>query len=152
MSEVRWEWLTVLSPQESNSNWNTTTVCRRTSLIAQRVNCCSISDRFCQLETISWSDEYWVLLQHVNSRAKICHDKHERIGLVQFVENIFCADLYDPSVAIFCFHQDNMPHHNTTSNHLKLVWLFHCTQIASTITRSQSSRAPLSCCRIRDLD
>ncbi len=61
-----------------------------------------------------------------------------------------CPSLYDYSVPIFwCyFQQDNAPCHQS-SNHLRLVsWTWqwvHFTQTASTVTRSQSNRAPLGC-------
>ncbi len=45
-------------------------------------------------------------------------------------------------------------HHVTNSNHLRLVsWTWqwvHVTQMASTVTRSQSNRAPLGCGETRD--
>ncbi len=60
-----------------------------------------------------------------------------------------CPSLYDYSVPIFwCyFQQDNAP--SQSSNHLRLVsWTWqwvHFTQMASTVTRSQFSRAHLGC-------
>ncbi len=60
-----------------------------------------------------------------------------------------CPSLYDYSVPIFwCyFQQHNAP--SQSSNHPRLVsWTYQCfhfTQMASTVTRSQSSRAPLGC-------
>ncbi len=50
------------------------------------------------------------------------------------------------------FQQDNAP--SQSSNHLRLVsWTWqwvHFTQMASTVTRSQSNRAPLGCGGTRD--
>ncbi len=65
-----------------------------------------------------------------------------------------CPSLYDYSVHIFwCyFQQDNAP--SQRSNHLRLVswtwqWVHH-SQMASTVTRSQSNRAALECGGTRD--
>ncbi len=65
-----------------------------------------------------------------------------------------CPSLYDYSVPIFwCyFQQNNAP--SQSSNHLRLVsWTWqwvHFTQMASTVTRSQSNRAALGCGGTRD--
>ncbi len=58
----------------------------------------------------------------------------------------WCPSLYDYSVPIFWCTSSRIMH---VSNHLRLVsWTWqwvHFTQMSSTVTRSQSNRAPLGC-------
>ncbi len=61
----------------------------------------------------------------------------------------------DYSVPIFWWNTSSrIMHHVTKLNHLRLVLEhdneFHFTQMASTVTRSQSNRAPLGCGGTRD--
>ncbi len=65
-----------------------------------------------------------------------------------------CPSLYYYSVPIFwCYFQQDNATMSQSSNHLRLVsWTWqwvHFTQMASTVTRSQSNRAPLGCAGTR---
>ncbi len=60
-----------------------------------------------------------------------------------------CPSLYDYSVPIFWWTSSRIMHHVTKlkssqTGFLNMTWV-HFTQMASTVTRSQSNRAPLGC-------
>ncbi len=67
-----------------------------------------------------------------------------------------CPPLYDYSVPIFWWLlPDRIMHMSQRSSHLRLVYWtwqgFHFTQMTSTVTKSQSNRAPLGCGGTGDL-